>query len=963
MTDLAVTGNVALSKTEQWLAKLGVRPEEKSLTALLFGNMFLSGIAIGMTRVCALTLFLKVYGSEQLALIAILLAMVGMPITIIIDRLTTNLSIRAYLFMVLGTIFVGLVFFRSMLGLSHSNILIFSLPLFFEVVYMLFSLQFLALLTRLLNVRQTKRLSGITRSGEFVAEMIGGLLIVGLLNFISVQDLLIVAIIATTLVFAVVQFTVSHFSANLIVRGGNEAEDVESNRMLGIFRLSYVKLITLCYTAFIFSYFFLDVAFYKYATQLYPDERQLAAFIAQFFAVTGLLTTFAMMFLFAPVLRRFGIMFGVLAFPVLIFIGASTISAMEFYGAEASAIFAVMVVTNASRFVLQSSIWKPTVTVLFQVLPDKQRSKGTSLIEGIVDPVASGIAGICLYLLSDTLSWEPKLFLIVLSVLMLLWIVVAIFVHRQYLSNLVRSIQKRKLGELSIEDLDNRSLDLIKQGINSPYPAEVFYCLNLLEQIEYPEITELIKQALANNNRDVRMDVLQRVADMNIVPLTTRVLERIENEIDSGVRGQALITYAMLGAEDSVEKLTSYLEAFHKDLRRGALIGLLTFEPTNNTANDYLLRAIRSSSTTERLFAADVMAEIGDPHFSGFLVELLDDIDNNVIDHAVYAAGRMKDERLLTTLVNKLANPSLQAACSLALREYGDSALFELDTGLSSPATGRQEKLLIVDILREIGGMKGTEILLLHIDDEPPELQHQIYLALATLHYQSDADDQYIFGNKIEEEVHIITALLAAMEDLYEVEKYALLHAALGSELDMRRDNMLLLISFLYPSIVMLDTRANIDSKVSELRTFALEVLDNLLTGDIKQIVLPILDDLTVAERLENLFSKFPQDKLAPDERFDEIIETHFDKAFYWTKSCLLYVIGQELANKHIDKVLTFLEEEEPIVRETAAWSIAKLNPPNVRRTLVAHAGDQHPAVKNIVLELLKDLPDPDPVP
>jgi len=132
--------------------------------------------------------------------------------------------------------------------------------------------------------------------------------------------------------------------------------------------------------------------------------------------------------------------------------------------------------------------------------------------------------------------------------------------------------------------------------------------------------------------------------------------------------------------------------------------------------------------------------------------------------------------------------------------------------------------------------------------------------------------------------VHIITALLAAMEDLYEVEKYALLHAALGSELDMRRDNMLLLISFLYPSIVMLDTRANIDSKVSELRTFALEVLDNLLTGDIKQIVLPILDDLTVAERLENLFSKFPQDKLSPDERFDEIMETHFDNAFYWTK-------------------------------------------------------------------------------
>ena len=92
-----------------------------------------------------------------------------------------------------------------------------------------------------------------------------------------------------------------------------------------------------------------------------------------------------------------------------------------------------------------------------------------------MDPVSGGIAGDCLYLLSHTLGWEPKLFLIVLSALMLVWIVLAIYVHRQYLSNLVLSIQKRKLGELSISDLDNRSLDLIKQGIKSSYPAEVFY--------------------------------------------------------------------------------------------------------------------------------------------------------------------------------------------------------------------------------------------------------------------------------------------------------------------------------------------------------------------------------------------------------------------------------------------------------------------------------------------------------
>ena len=960
MTDQAVTGNVTLSRTEQWLARLGVRPEEKSVTALLFSNMFMSGIAIGMIRVCALTLFLKHYGAEQLALIAILLALIGTPVTIIIDRLTHALSIKSYLFTILGTITVGLIFFRSLLGITDSNIVIFTLPLFFEVVYMLFSLQFIALLTRLLNVRQTKRLSGITRSGEFLAEMVGGMLVVLLLNFLRIEDLLLVAILATGLVFAIVQFTVSHFSTNLVVRGVDE--NVESDtRLFGMLRLNYVKLIALCYSAYMFAYFFLDVAFYGYATQQFSDDRQLAEFIAQFFAISGLLTLFTMMFLFAPILRRFGIMFGVLAFPIVVLVGSSSASALEFFGAGTTFVFAIMVVTNGLRFVLQSAIWKPTVTILFQVLPDRQRTQGTSLIEGIVDPLAGGIAGVCLYILSDTLNWEPKFFLIVLSVLMVCWIAVSFVVRKHYLANLVLSIQKRKVGELAISDLDNASLDIIKGGIDSPYPAEVFYCLNLLEEIEHPEITELIKQVLSNKNREVRLDVLRRIARMDIKPLTSIVLEHLELESDPGVRGEALITYSSLKPDDVVEILTPYLNAFHKDLRRGALIGILSYESTNDTANDFLLTAIRSTSSSERIFAADVMSEIGDPHFSGFLVELLADLDNEVLEKAIYAAGRMRDLRLLNELVDKLSNPVQQVFAGNALRQYDEAALYELDAGLSSPESGRVVQLHMIDIVREIGGTAGMKILLRHIDIEQPELQHQIYVALATLHYQSDPDDQYIFGNKIEEEVQIITFLLAAMEDLYGKSEYRMLHAALGNELDVRRDNMLLLISFIFPSIVMLDTRANIDSKVVELRTFALEVLDNLLTGDIKQIVLPVLDDLTVTERLEALADKFPQEHLEPKARFDNIMETHFENAFFWTRTSLIYLVGQLKATNHIDHVRQSLKDSEAIIRETSAWSLAQLEPADLRHTLAAHAGDENPGVKAVVQELLSLLPPPEP--
>lgn len=487
-------------KNAGWLKALGIRPQESSLVALLFSNMFMSGLAIGMIRVCAFTLFLEKFGSDQLAVIAILLAFTGTVVTILLGNITRSFSVNGYLTTVLGTILTGLIGYRFLLEDYSHETLIFCLPLFFEVVYMLFSLQFVSLISRLLNVRQSKRLSGITRSGEFLAEIVGGLSIVVLLNYMAVEDLLIVAMFATLGVLAIVQFTVRKFKQNLIITSSDLVAAKKEDRFGALLKRPYVRLISLCYAGFIFAYFFLDVAFYDYAARKFPNETDLASFIGQFFATTGLITLITMVFLFAPFLRKFGVLGGMIAFPIVVSLGAIAISAMELTGTATYLIFFVMVLTNGMRFVLQSAIWRPTVAILFQVLPDRQRIQGTSLIEGIIDPVSGGIAGLCLYLLTSQLGWAPKYFLLLLAVIMGGWIAVSMLIRKMYLSNLLVNIQKRKLGELSLQELDPASLNIIKDGLKSVYAAEIFYCLNLLEEIDHPEITELVKTALSREN-------------------------------------------------------------------------------------------------------------------------------------------------------------------------------------------------------------------------------------------------------------------------------------------------------------------------------------------------------------------------------------------------------------------------------------------------------------------------------
>ena len=215
--------------------------------------------------------------------------------------------------------------------------------------------------------------------------------------------------------------------------------------------------------------------------------------------------------------------------------------------------------------------------------------------------------------------------------------------------------------------------------------------------------------------------------------------------------------------------------------------------------------------------------------------------------------------------------------------------------------------------------------------------------------------------NSLDEEVQLITWLLAAMEDLKDEPRFETLHAALSSELEVRRDNMLLLISFLFPSIVMLDTRANIDSKVADLRVFALEILDNLLTGEIKQIVLPLLDDLTVAERLEQMSIRFPQEKMDPEERFHDMVHNHFDQAFFWTRSCMLYQIGETESVEHLAQVEKSLRDRESVIRETAVWCLSKLKPPGFRKTLSTYIGDRSVQVQDVARAIHATLPAPDP--
>ncbi|HKI73701.1 MAG TPA: HEAT repeat domain-containing protein, partial [Pseudomonadales bacterium] len=105
-----------------------------------------------------------------------------------------------------------------------------------------------------------------------------------------------------------------------------------------------------------------------------------------------------------------------------------------------------------------------------------------------------------------------------------------------------------------------------------------------------------------------------------------------------------------------------------------------------------------------------------------------------------------------------------------------------------------------------------------------------------------------------------------------------------------------------------------------------------------------------------------PQPRMAPGERFKSLVDEHFGECFFWTKASLLYLIGQHPDDGWLEIVQRAMHDSEPIVRETASWALAYLNPPDLRRTLLSQADDPNESVRDVIAALLATFaPRPSP--
>jgi AAA family ATP:ADP antiporter len=876
-----------------------IRPGEERLVGLLFTYSFLIGAARIFTRSAAMGLFLTEFGADVLPY-----AFIGMAVTIVLLsvaylRLGQWLTLSRLLLVTLIFLLASSVGVALALNATRAGWLLFGLPIWYEVMWTLTSLAFWNLAGRVINVRQGKRLFGVVSSGESVALLLGGLLVPLLVGLIHTEGLFPAAaglLLATIAVFMVINRT---YNTQLNLPLEQTAADAPQ-ATAGALKNKYVVLLCHLFGLSITSYFVVDVIFFGQATIRFPDEAALTGFVGVFFGVAGLMGLLSRLVGTGWLIRRFGIRTSILLEPVIVGTGLLLVAIFLNLPAMLVLVFWLMVVTKLFNQVLITSTTPITFNIFYQPLPPLRRTQVQTLVEGIVYPLAIGVAGGGVALLTGVLNFGPAQLVGVALVLMLLWIISGIWTVRVYPLALRQALTKRNISGEGLRLDDEASRAVLVQALQNPRPAIALHALAMLKDSDSVTLTANLAGLLQHPAPEVRQAALQVIREENLTGQIPAIVARRLAEPDAAVRAAALETLAALGQIEAVEQIYAAMDDPDRLVQSEAIVALLRHAGSEVAmmAEGKLINLALSDTSADRIMAARIVGRVTRRNLGQLLGQLLDDPDIAVRRAALQAARAGHQPQLWARIIATLRETGLRNAAAATLVAGGKQALREIIIAFELPPQYPDIRPQLVRICGRIGSPSAVTFLQTHLDHPDAAVRSQILAALHRCRYRPDTAGIETLHTQFKVEADIAAKILARMVDFRrEVSDplnsgaMSLLQTTFDRQLAQTRQRMFWLLAFLYPDDKILQLRDNLALPAADKRAYALEMLDLTLAPDTKRLLFPLIEEMPLSQRLEKL-SPVPTAQPV-EQHLHELIHAPAGQASAWQRACAIHAARQ----------------------------------------------------------------------
>jgi ATP:ADP antiporter, AAA family len=873
---------------------LKVEEAESGRVFFLLIISFMLGMFIATFTVASQTIFLNTFSeSEDLPKALLISGIFGIIFTGLYNFLQGRIPFRTLGFLSLFvTLLLSAGFEFGQGYFSNSETLQFygfTLILPFTFIT---SLVFWGSFARMFNLRQSKRVIGIVDLGTTVAQVLSFFIIPFLLSAgVSTQSLYTVS------VFSLVGFLLFFFFMSNRYLTGSAIKDVaseEEHKKLNIFVFlgnKYILSMALFIIVSLTALRFVDYSFFNVTINQFSGNKEYLPYFLSLFEATIVIFGFAFGTWGTDWLsQNYGIKVSLLVSPVIIILFTSLSLAAGFFlgydpSIRGSSVFIFFITVAMSKLFINSlreAIDAPIFKFYYVPIEKSIKLDAQTKMEGVVTALASTIAGGVIVLINSSKAFSLLSITLFTLPLLIIWYWVTTRMYAGYRETLQGSLgkNKAKLEKNIIQEFKLESI--LEREVKSVAQEKVIYGLKLMEKLEPALFETSIIELVDSKLESVRRFALTKVHELNLV--------KNENEI------KGLAAQAAIDAEDS---------------------DLLSISVDN------LLKLSKSIKQTDRVLAAKLLRKLSNPRTLFVLLELLRDQDSKVRTAALQTARKIKKRETWPVLIELLSSPLYGHHAAAALKEAGEQALQTLEGAFHKSGQTELVMLKIIQIMGHIGGTRGLQLLWKKIDYPNKKIVRQILFCLRFIKYQAKGRESSQIKELLDVEIGKTLWNLAALKELpSDTEHFNFLREALNEEIRENYDYIGLLLSLLYdPQSVQL-AQENIETGTTDGIAYGLELLDLFVDQDLKPKLIPILDDTSVSEKMEQLQIYFPREYYTSIQTLNYILNRDFNSSNRWTKACAIHASAYMNDFRVSRGLISQLFNKDKLLQETSAWVI-----------------------------------------
>ncbi|MBN1783291.1 hypothetical protein JW948_19305 [bacterium] len=921
-----------------------IRKGEELRAFLMLAHIFLVIMSLMIIKPVSHAQFLSQFGARQLPFVFILVAGFAAVVSRIYGGILSRLNFLSLILQTIRIFLLLLVLIWVFLTLRiFESIVLYVFFIGVSLFAVIATSQFWILANIVFNPREARRLFGFIGAGAIAGGILGGYITKLSVPLIGSENLILAGAFLLFFCDPIIRRVWKENQGGRDIRnaacqaGIAERTDIplkmiRSNRHL--FCLAMIVLLSVSVAKFV------DFEFNAIASERIHDEEKLAAFLGFWYSNLNVISLLIQLFVTRQVVGVFGVGTSLIFLPFTLLAGAL---AVLFAPGLSSAIFLKM--GDGS---LKNSVQKSGIELLSLPVPAEIRNPARSYIDVFGDSFATGISGLLLMILTVVFNVPVRFISLMIIVLVAVWLYYVRQVKAEYIHTFRRKIESDS-GPDKKPDLDLRNESVIGGIIKILQGGREFRILEILHMvgdIQNDRLLTAFQKLLHHPSPDIRLKALQ-----NLYTYPDDLSEDVKSLIDDPnpeVRTEALHYLFRHAGESQSGFLIAYLDHKSRNIRTAALL-CAARESRNNTSLretfdvqkriEQCLQEVKKFSPDEgseqKAMCAQMIGISRIPELYPFLHIFLRDRSDEVQRKALVAAGRTRDRTFLPVLMSRLIDRKFQSNVLEALAFFDADVIGLFIRWLTDVKEERRIRVRIPEIIANMGTQRAADVLVEHLENEDPEIRHEIIRALNHLrrHHQELRFDDKRIVKRIYEETQLYNQTLALLYAQVHQQPSGAEPDRVQSRIHRARKNLIVslekkldeslhiifqLLGLKYPPEDIDSAFSGVRSNKPDLRLDALEFLDNLLDGPIKRIVIPIVETAFIENLVERGLDRLGLPVPSEIECFTTLLENNDPDLIQVT----LKLIGEMKAGQYSPQVCALLNHRNSEIQKTAEQTL-----------------------------------------